>query len=249
MGQCSPSPSSRPSRKLHGRRRGRPLRDRQQRHLDHCLDDFRIVGVDPAENPDRIPLAPDLGPSARPSTGTGTEKPPVWLEIGFGSGEHLLHQAVAHPQVLFFGCEPFVNGVASLLGKLIDRGVGNVRIHPGDVRDLLDVLPPGSIGRVYLLYPDPWPKRRHHRRRFVTDEYLVPLARAMTPGGTLRIATDIGSYVRQSLERVPAGGRFEWLAEGPADWRTPWRDWPSTRYEQKALRESRRPVYLTFRKR
>jgi tRNA (guanine-N7-)-methyltransferase len=122
-----------------------------------------------------------------------------------------------------------------------------VRVHPGDARDLLDVLPAGALARVFLLYPDPWPKARHHRRRFVTPEHLAPLARAMAPGAELRIATDIPDYVRQTLEQVPRHG-FAWTAARPADWRSPWPDWCRTRYEAKALREGRRPHYLTFQR-
>jgi tRNA (guanine-N7-)-methyltransferase len=146
----------------------------------------------------------------------------------------------------FIGCEPYINGVAMLLGKVRDAGCENIRIHPGDVRDLFDVLPENSISCAFLLYPDPWPKKRHHRRRFVTPEHLAPLARVLKPGAMFRVATDISDYVRQTLEEVPKHG-FEWLAETPRDWREPWDDWLSTRYEQKALREGRRPHYLTFR--
>ena len=172
---------------------------------------------------------------------------PVWLEIGFGGGEHLVHQAAANPDVGIIGCEPYINGVAMLLGKIRRAGVSNLAVHPGDARDLFDVLPEASVARAFLLYPDPWPKARHHRRRFVTEEHLVPLARVLKPGAIFRVATDIEDYVRQTLEEVPKFG-FEWLAEGPEDWRAPWDDWLSTRYEQKALREGRRPHYLTFRR-
>jgi tRNA (guanine-N7-)-methyltransferase len=160
----------------------------------------------------------------------------------------MVHQAMRHPEVGIIGAEPFVNGVATALGKIRKAGVSNLRIHAGDVRDLLDVLPAGSIARAFVLYPDPWPKKKHHRRRFVTPEHLAPLARAMAPGAELRIATDIPDYVRQTLEEVPRHG-FDWLAERPADWREPWDDWLPTRYERKALREGRRPHYLTFRRR
>ena len=134
-----------------------------------------------------------------------------------------------------------------LLGKIRAAGVANVAVHPGDVRDLFDVLPEASIARAFLLYPDPWPKKRHHRRRFVTPEHLEPLARVMAPGAELRVASDIPDYVRQTLEEVPRHG-FRWMADHPRDWREPWGDWLSTRYEQKALREGRVPHYLTFRR-
>ena len=172
---------------------------------------------------------------------------PVWLEIGFGGGEHMVHQAASNPDVGIIGAEPYINGVAMLLGKIRKAEVENVKVHPGDVRDMFDVLAPQSISRAFLLYPDPWPKTRHHRRRFVTEEHLVPLHRVLKPGSIFRVATDIEDYVRQTLEEVPRFG-FEWLAEGPSDWQNPWDDWLSTRYEQKALREGRTPHYLTFRR-
>ena len=171
----------------------------------------------------------------------------IWLEIGFGGGEHMVHQASQNPNVGFIGCEPYINGVAMLLGKIRDAGCENIRIHPGDARDMFDVLPPESVSRAFLLYPDPWPKKRHHRRRFVTQDHLKPLHSVLKPGAIFRVATDIPDYVRQTLEEAPKAG-FEWLAERPQDWREPWGDWISTRYEQKALREGRTPHYLTFRR-
>jgi tRNA (guanine-N7-)-methyltransferase len=134
-----------------------------------------------------------------------------------------------------------------LLGKVRKANVDNLRIYPGDVRDIFDVLPDGSISKAFLLYPDPWPKSRHHRRRFVTPEHLEPLARVLKSGAEFRVATDIKDYVRQTLEEVPKAG-FEWLANSANARRDPWDDWTSTRYEQKALREGRTPHYLTFRK-
>ncbi|MEM6324007.1 MAG: tRNA (guanine(46)-N(7))-methyltransferase TrmB [Pseudomonadota bacterium] len=226
-----------PWRNFYGRRHGKTLRRSQQAHLDTDLDALSPGPVSWAENPERKPLDLDALFGGAP----------VWLEIGFGGGEHLVHQAVANPGTGLIGCEPFINGVAMLLGKIRAAGAQNIRIHPGDARDLFDVLPEASIAKAFLLYPDPWPKARHHRRRFVTAEHLAPLARVMQPGAELRIATDIGDYVRQSLEQVPRHG-FAWLAERAGDWRTPWPDWVSTRYEQKALRAGRVPHYLTFRR-
>ncbi len=141
------------------------------------------------------------------------------------------------------GCEPFVNGVAMLLGKIRAAGVENLRIHPGDVRDLFDVLPEGAVAKCFLNYPDPGPKARHHRRRFVTPGYLAALARVMAPGAEFRVATDIPDYVRQTLEEVPVAG-FDLVSQAGAG--GAWEDWISTRYEQKALREGREPHYLTF---
>lgn len=228
---------SRPHRNFYGRRKGKTLKQSQEAYLAEDLAALSPGAVDWDSNPERRPL--DLG--AR----FGAK--PVWLEIGFGGGEHMVHQAAQNPGVGIIGAEPYINGVAMLLGKIRRAGVDNLAVHPGDARDLFDVLPEASIDRAFLLYPDPWPKARHHRRRFVTPEHLAPLARVLKPGAIFRVATDIEDYVRQTLEEVPRHG-FAWLAEGPADWRAPWDDWLSTRYEQKALREGRTPHYLTFRR-
>lgn len=227
----------RPRRNFYGRLKGKSLKKSQQGYIEQDLDGLSPGPVSWEDNPQRDLL--DL-------QGLFDGKP-VWLEIGFGGGEHLVHQAAQNPDVGIIGCEPYINGVAMLLGKIRRAGVRNLAIHPGDVRDMFDVLEEASIDRAFLLYPDPWPKSRHHRRRFVTPEHLEPLARVLKPGAMFRVATDIEDYVRQTLEQVPQFG-FEWLAEGPEDWRQPWDDWLSTRYEQKALREGRTPHYLTFRK-
>ncbi len=231
-------PSGAPWRNFYGRFKGKGLRKSQERYLDEDLANLSPGAVSWEENPDRKPL--DI------ASLFGDRE--LWVEIGFGGGEHLVHQAEANPQAGIIGAEPYINGVAMLLGKVRAANVSNLRIHPGDARDLFDVLPSHSISKAFLLYPDPWPKKRHHRRRFVTPEHLEPLSALMKPGAEFRVATDIPDYVRQTLEQVPRHG-FEWLAERPEDWRTPWKDWISTRYEQKALREGRTPHYLTFRKR
>lgn len=230
------SPSGAPWRNFYGRVRGKGLRDSQKSYLAD-LEEIGLEGVGWDENPDRtaLDLAALFG------------ERPVWLEVGFGGGEHMVHQAVANPDVGIIGAEPYINGVAMLLGKIRKAGADNIRVYPGDARDLMDVLPDGSIAKAFLLYPDPWPKKKHHRRRFVTPEHLEPLHRVLAPGAEFRIATDIPDYVRQALEEVPKAG-FEWLAEKAEDWRKPWADWISTRYEQKALREGRVPHYLTFRR-
>ena len=227
----------RPHRNFYGRRKGKHLKQSQEAYLDEDLAALSPGAVDWDENPARDDL--DL------ATLFGGKD--VWLEIGFGGGEHVIHQAAQNPDVGIIGCEPYINGVAMLLGKIRKASVDNLKIHAGDARDMFDVLAPNSISKAFLLYPDPWPKARHHRRRFVTPEHLEPLARVLKTGAELRVATDIPDYVRQTLEEVPKAG-FEWLAEHPSDWRTPWDDWISTRYEQKALREGRTPHYLTFRK-
>lgn len=227
----------RPRRNFYGRFKGKTLKQNQKTYLDEDLASLAPGAVDWDTNPDRKPLDLDGLFGGRP----------IWLEIGFGGGEHLVHQAASNPDVGIIGAEPYINGVAMLLGKIRKAGVENLAVHPGDARDLFDVLPDQSISRAFLLYPDPWPKKRHHRRRFVTPEHLEPLASVMKPDAILRVATDIPDYVRQTLEEVPKAG-FEWLAERPQDWRKPWDDWISTRYEQKALREGRTPHYLTFRR-
>lgn len=229
----------RPWRNFYGRRKGKGLRDAQTARLDADLARLSPGPVDWDSNPGRRPL--DLAarfPDARD----------IWLEIGFGGGEHLVHQARMNPDVAIIGCEPYINGVAMLLGKIRAAGLHNLAVHPGDARDLFDVLPKASLSRVFLLYPDPWPKKRHHRRRFVNPEFLDPLADVMKPGAILRIATDIEDYVRQTLEQLTRHPAFDWQADSKADWQDPWSDWIRTRYEAKAIREGRTPHYLTFKR-
>jgi len=232
-----------PWRNFHGRRHGKKLRQGQAEHLETTLQALRPPNVGWEENPERDPI--DLAALFGDPPGAPRE---VWLEVGFGGGEHMLAQAEADPAIGVIGCEPFVNGVAMCVADLARRGLANVRIHPGDARDLMDVLPAGSIGRAFVLYPDPWPKARHHKRRFVNPEGLDALARVMAPGAELRVATDIEDYVRHSLVQARAHPDFEWLAERPADWREPWEGWSRTRYEAKAVREGRTPHYLRFRR-
>ena len=225
----------RPHRNFYGRRKGKHMKASQERYVEEDLEQLSPGPVDWDVNPDRTQLDLQSVFGAKP----------VWLEIGFGGGEHMVHQAQLNPDVGIIGCEPYINGVAKLLGKIRKAGVQNLRVYPGDARDLFDVLPAASIDKAFLLYPDPWPKARHHRRRFVTQEHLEPLATVLKPGGEFRVATDIADYVRQTLEEVPKQG-FTWTAQSAQDWRTPWSDWISTRYEQKAIREGRPQHYLTF---
>ncbi len=230
----------RPWRNFYGRRKGKGLRPTQQRHLAEILPRLRLPGVALDENPDRKTIDPvALAHGARA----------VWLEIGFGGGEHLHAMAKAHPDVRFLGCEPFVNGVAMLLGKIATDDPGNVRIHPGDVRDLVEVLATGTLGRVYLLYPDPWPKARHHKRRFASSGTLAELARVMAPGAELRLATDIPDYAEHAVAAAAEAGCFEPVVTGAPAWHAAWPGWPGTRYETKALREGRVPHYLVWRRR
>ena len=224
-------------RNFYGRIKGKTLNAAQYRYLDEDLPRLSVLGVTRLENPERDLLDIDTLTGGRP----------LWLEVGFGGGEHLVHQALHNPDVQFLGVEPYVNGVAMLLGKMRKAGVTNIKLHMGDARNLMDVLPDESVCKAFLLYPDPWPKIRHHRRRFVTPEHLNPLSKCLKLGAEFRVATDIEDYVRQTLQEVPKAG-FDWLAEGPEDWRAPWDDWISTRYELKAVREERIPHYMTFRK-
>ncbi len=220
-------------RNFYGRVYGHTLRSAQKTYLAEDLAALSLKNVARDDNPTRAPIDLTAVFDARP----------LWLEIGFGGGEHLVHMAALYPQIGLIGCEPYVNGIAMLLGKIRAAGVTNLAIHPGDVRELFDVLPTASVQKCFLNYPDPWPKARHHRRRFVTPDYLNALARVMAPEAELRVATDIADYVRQTLEEVPRAG-FTLIHQGD----TPWTDWLSTRYEQKALREGRPPHYLTYRR-
>ncbi len=227
----TPVPDER--RNFYGRVHGKTLRTSQKAYLAEDLAGLTFRGITREDNPQRAPV----------DVGTVFGARPLWVEVGFGGGEHLVHMAAANPDVGIIGCEPYVNGIAMFLGKARAAAVDNMRIHPGDVRDLFEVLPEASVAKAFLNYPDPWPKARHHRRRFVTQGYLEAFARVMAPGAEFRVVTDIEDYVRQTLEEVPQAG-FELVDQGGVAWG----DWLSTRYEQKALRESRVPHYLTFRR-
>ncbi|HEX4096257.1 MAG TPA: tRNA (guanosine(46)-N7)-methyltransferase TrmB, partial [Caulobacteraceae bacterium] len=174
-------------------------------------------------------LAIDLERPVEPGFGD------VWVELGFGGGEHLAAQAEAHPGVLVLGAEPFVNGVASLVRHVAERRLGNVRLHAGDGRELIAALPERSVGRVYVLFPDPWPKSRHHKRRLINADTIAELSRVMRPGAVLRFATDWADYLGWTLERFAASPAFAWTAERADDWRLPPSDHVATRYEQKRL--------------
>jgi len=219
--------------RLYGRRRGKRLRDSLQAVMDEDLPSVRVHGesFDTGLDPKTLFTGPLTA---------------VWLEIGFGGGEHLAAQAGAHPAVGFIGAEIFENGVASLLRHRRDRGLTNIRVLMDDVREVLPRLGDACLDRVFLLYPDPWPKRRHAKRRFVCPETLDQLARLMPPGAELRIATDHPVYARWVLRQVPNHPAFRWQVAGPADWRVPPPDSVPTRYEDKARKEGRTPMYLSF---
>jgi len=222
----------RPEIRSFGRRRGRGLSARQERLLGDLLPK---VAVDPSGAAPRDP-AELFAPGTRA----------VWLEIGFGGAEHLVWQARAHPDVGLIGCEPFEEGMVKALTAIDEGGLGNVRLLGDDVRPLLRWLPERSIARVFMLFPDPWPKKRHRKRRLFSPELLRLLARVMVPGAELRLATDIGDYARTALSAVQGAPDFRWAAEGPADWRVRPADWPATRYEAKAGREGRRCYFFRF---
>lgn len=220
------------SSRLYGRRRGRPLRPGQQRLAEILLPQLEIS----------LPPAGPLDPKVL----FPPEISAVWLEIGFGGGEHLAEQAAAHPHTGFVGCEVFENGIAKMLGEIERLRLGNVRLFTDDARRLLQVLAPGSIGRVFILFPDPWPKQRHHKRRLVAPATLDRLAEIMPESAELRLATDDPGYLVWMLEHATAHGAFEWLARSPSDWRERPPDWPPTRYEAKARAAGRTPTYLRF---
>jgi tRNA (guanine-N7-)-methyltransferase len=221
-------------RTLYGRRRGKKLRPGQEALLETLLP--RLLLEVPPE-PRKIDLASLFG-DARD----------VWLEVGFGAGEHLVWQAEHHPGVGLIGCEPYINGVAKCLAHIERTGVGNVRLFTDDARLVMAALPAKSLGRAFVLFPDPWPKARHHKRRFVQRANLDVLAGLLKPGGELRLATDDPSYLPWMVEHACIHPAFEWLAERPADWRQRPPDWPGTRYEQKML-AGHKPVFLRLRRR
>lgn len=221
--------------KLFGRRTGRPLRRSLQQLIDEELPLRALV----------LPPAPQLLDVAALFPG----RRELWLEVGFGGGEHLAEQAAAHPDVGIIGAEIFRNGIATLLRALVERRCENVRILEEDARLLLPSLADASLDRAFLLFPDPWPKTRHHKRRFVQPETLDQLARVMRDGAEFRLASDDPGYVTWMLRHLLAHPDFMWLAERAADWRARPADWPPTRYEAKAIEQGRKPVFLRFRRR
>jgi tRNA (guanine-N7-)-methyltransferase len=225
------TPADHPERQrrlLYGRRKGPKLRGRQAELLDSLLP--------------KLTLQLEQGADPRGYFASPVED--VWLEIGFGAGEHLHALARTNPQVGLIGAEPFINGVAKLLSKLEPGEGDNIRIHMGDARDILDALPDASLGRVMILFPDPWPKTRHAKRRFIQMNTLDAMARVLKPGSELRFATDDPIYLAWALERLCAHSAFQWTARGAQDWRGRPESWPQTRYEAKAIRGV--PSYFTF---
>ncbi len=213
-------------RRLWGRAKGKALSAYQKNLMENLLPQVSI----PAENP----LA---GLNDYTS---------ISLEIGFGGGEHLLHCAGLYSDHCFLGAEPFVNGVAKALTGIEKRGVSNIRLHHGDARKIMETLPEASLDAIYILYPDPWPKPRHYKRRLIEEEFIADVHRILKPGGRLYFASDIISYIDWALARILRSGKFSWDMHSASDWLTPYDNWPSTRYEAKALREGRTPHYFTF---
>ncbi len=221
---------------VYGRRRGRRLRPGRRALLDELLPKLAIALPPAGERLDAVALfAPP--------------KCDIWLEIGFGAGEHLAQQAHAHPEVGMIGCEHFVDGVACLLRLIRDEGLSNVRVSTDDARLLLGALREASIGRAFALFPDPWPKKRHHKRRIISSQTLDLLAFALKDGAEMRMASDDGPYVRWILEHALAHAAFDWSASTARDWRERPRDWPETRYEAKARGQGRTCYYLRFLRR
>jgi tRNA (guanine-N7-)-methyltransferase len=216
-------------RKLYGRRKGPKLSARQAGLRQTLLGELAYV-------PRGAPLA-QFPNSVRE----------VWLEVGFGAGEHLAWQAAQHPHVGLIGAEPYEMGMAKLLTKLEETSLNNVRLYEGDGLEIIEALPDASLNRFFLLFPDPWPKTRHHKRRFLQMEMLDQLARVLKPGSELRFATDDKSYLPYALERLMAHPGFEWLAQGLGDWKSRPADWPPTRYETKAIKGP--PTFLRFARR
>ena len=232
--EASPETGSAPRNRLHGRRKGKTLRALQADLVATLLPRLALDLSAPLPEPASL-FAPDVSE--------------VWLEIGFGGGEHLVGEALRNPAFGFIGCEPFVNGVAKALAAIAGTDSANIRLHGGDATAVIAALPPACLAGVYLLYPDPWPKRRQRKRRFLSDATLVALARVMRPGAEIRFATDIDDNAGWTLARVLRAADFVWAPTTAAAWQHPWEGWAGTRYEAKARAAGRRPVYLTFTRR
>jgi tRNA (guanine-N7-)-methyltransferase len=230
MGSDSPAPQ----RAFFGRRKGHALKPRQAALFDTLLP---RIALDLANAP---PV--DLRTAFAPTIDD------LRLEIGFGGAEHLSAQAQANLRTGFVGTDAFVNAIAKALVAIDTSGLTNIRLHFGDASELLDWLPDATFSRIDLLYPDPWPKRRHWKRRFIQDDNLKRLARILKKDGELRFATDIPDYAAYALARVMRSSDFAWTAEYADDWRKPWRDFAGTRYEAKAKHEGRCPAYFIFRR-
>jgi len=239
MSSNAPSTDNRgpPQRLVYGRRQAARLKPRHKRLLDDLLPSIEVRLPDPLRRATLAELGIDDGDR------------PLWLEIGFGGGEHLAAIAADRPDVLTVGVEPFVTGAGKLLAAVEARGLANLRLFVNDARLLLYAMPDGCLQRAFILFPDPWPKLRHHKRRIVNDRTVAELARLLAPGGELRIATDHADYLSWILATMRRQPAFAWLAERPGDWRERPGDWHPTRYEAKAKAAGRDCVYLRYRRR
>ena len=224
-----------PKRRFYGRRTGKALSARRQALLETLLP---RIGIEPGTTP---LILSDLGMPQHEGDGLG-----LWVEIGFGKGEHLCWQAANNPDVLFIGCEPFLNGIAGALALIEDGGLENIRLYPDDARDLLDRLPDRSVHRLFLMHPDPWPKARHANRRFINPAQLDQIARVLKPGGEFRTCTDDPGLKTWTLVQMAQRDDFHWTATRPKDWRDPPEDWIITRYNDKATQEGRSAAYFSF---
>lgn len=220
--------------RVYGRRLAKPLKKSSAKRLNEYFPKYSI------SLEDDVPL--DL-------TRLFDHNPKeYWLEIGFGKGEHLIAQAKANPDVGFIGCEPFVNGVSGLVDHMAEENVTNIRFFMNDARLLMDALQDSSISRAFILFPDPWPKKRHHKRRIVSPGNLVVLSRILKNNARLRIGTDHHDYCRWILARLMENPIFSWKSDGPDDWHIRPDDWPETRYEKKAFSAGRKSAYMTFQR-
>jgi tRNA (guanine-N7-)-methyltransferase len=227
-------PASQPRRAFFGRRKGHKLRPHQALLIDTLLPSLAIDLARPATAELSALFLVPVGD--------------VQLEIGFGGGEAMIAQAIERPHTGFIGVEPFVNGMAKALAAIETNKLHNIRLHFDDAVNLIAWLPEKSLARIDLIHPDPWPKRRHWKRRFVQDEMISKLARILRHGGEFRFATDIADYAAWTLQRLQRSSDFEWMAQCADDWRKPWPGFTGTRYNAKAAREQRAPCYLIFRK-
>lgn len=225
---------TRASEAFFGRRKGKALRANHARLMETLLEE-RLIDL-------AMPAPSDLKALFPVPVET------IRLEIGFGGGEHLMHRALEQPTTGFIGVEPFINSMAKLLSRVEETEAGNIRVYNDDAAELLDWLPDGSVDRIDLLYPDPWPKKKHWKRRFVSQVNLTRFHRVLKPGGLFCFASDIDTYVNWTLLHCRDHGGFEWTARNATDWLTPFAGWPGTRYEAKAKREGRSSAYLTFKK-
>jgi tRNA (guanine-N7-)-methyltransferase len=216
-----------------GRRKGHKLRAHQADLIEHLLPHLALDIARPAPSPGDL-----FDPSASD----------IRLEIGFGGGEHLVAEACAFPGHGFIGCEPYVNGMAKILARIEADKIGNIRLLAGDAAELLAWLPPQSLLRIDLIHPDPWPKRRHWKRRFVQDATIAAMARVLKPRGEFRFVSDIDDYYAWTLWHLMRSNDFVWMAERSADWLNPWDGYTMTRYGRKAEREGRKATYLRFRR-